>query len=610
MFNILGCITRVTDLRLVALAACICAIACFTSLTLTMRAHTARDRAAGWGWLAAAASVFGGGVWSMHFVAMLAFMPGTPIAYDIPITGFSMVVGSVGALMAFAAWNWAPSTPVRGLLGGSLLGIAIAGMHYTGVAAMRLPGHIRFDSREILISLDASIFFGIIAFLRYDWRGSLKRRIEVAVWMAVSICVLHFTGMHAMTLELGPAASLGDSVLGSGSLAVAVGSVSLAIMVISLAATLMEQHLSSRTVMELGRIRLLSSLSHEVMMICRNGVVLEVNDAGGRLFGVETATLVGRATASLFPEGEQPAAIRWGQNPTKAAGPDDLRQEEATVISESGTLLPVEFSCSPIDYEGKPALAITLRDLSDRKHDEERLRHLAHHDPLTDLPNRAFLHDRLRRALNSAGVNGGQIALLYLDLDRFKPVNDLFGHQTGDALLVQVAKRLRLKLRSSDTLARVGGDEFVIVSDVISDPENAAILGRRLVKSVSEAFDIDGQILEIGVSVGIAVYPRDGETEETLLHAADTALYQAKHDKRGTFRFFEPAMDEGVQERRKLELDIRHALDRDEFELHYQPITHCRTGGIAGFEALIRWRHPERGLGHKLINRIPKVVGL
>ncbi|MDB5402558.1 MAG: domain S-box-containing protein/diguanylate cyclase protein [Rhodopila sp.] len=343
-------------------------------------------------------------------------------------------------------------------------------------------------------------------------------------------------------------------------------------------------------VLELKRMRLLSDISQEILIIHRDGVILQINAAGGRMFGVPDDQLIGRRILNLIAEVDHPAILRRALRREA-----DLDHEEIHLHIANGTLVPVEFSCSTIDYEGTPATVMAFRDLSDHKRDAARIRHLAHHDALTDLPNRFLLQERLTHALDLAARSANGPALFYLDLDRFKPVNDMLGHAAGDALLIQVAKRLHAELRPTDTLARVGGDEFVIVA-LLDHPENVALLAGRLVDSLAQPFELGDHQVEIGTSIGIALYPKDGDCQQTLMHAADTALYRAKQEKRGTFRFFEPAMDEHLQARRQLERDLRRAIERRQLLLHYQPLVSCVTGKVEGFEALIRWNHPERGL--------------
>jgi diguanylate cyclase (GGDEF)-like protein len=234
----------------------------------------------------------------------------------------------------------------------------------------------------------------------------------------------------------------------------------------------------------------------------------------------------------------------------------------------------------------------THEDITEQRRVELKIAHMAHHDALTNLANRALLNQRLEQAFASNQT----FAVHHVDLDKFKSVNDTLGHHAGDALLKGVSERLRRLVRPSDTIARMGGDEFVVLQTPIGDRSEAGALAQRIIEEMSAPFEIDEQQTIAGASVGIAIAPADGATPEQSLRNADLALYQAKSDGRGLYRFFEPAMDEQVQSRRALELDLRKALAGGEFELHYQPLVKSHTGEISGFEALIRWQHPQRGL--------------
>ncbi len=237
----------------------------------------------------------------------------------------------------------------------------------------------------------------------------------------------------------------------------------------------------------------------------------------------------------------------------------------------------------------------THEDITERKRTEARIAHMAAHDALTDLPNRALFRERLNEDLARVARARDTSVVLCLDLDRFKAVNDTLGHLVGDSLLRTVAERLRSTARESDTVARLGGDEFAVLMPA-ARPSDAGALARRAIDVISQPYDVDGHRLNIGLSVGIAVGPRDGDDPDQLLRSADMALYRAKQDGRGTFRFFEAEMDARMQARRVLELDLRQALASGQFELHYQPLITVATARITGFEALIRWKHPTRGL--------------
>ena len=247
------------------------------------------------------------------------------------------------------------------------------------------------------------------------------------------------------------------------------------------------------------------------------------------------------------------------------------------------------------DAASRMELVAVVRDISERKAAEARIAHMAHHDALTGLPNRMLLRKRLHEALARAG-RGEVFAVLCLDLDYFKAVNDTLGHTIGDALLRMVTQRLLADVRETDTVARLGGDEFAIVQSSLDQPRDATALARRIIDVLGQPYEIDGHQIVIGASLGIAIAPSDGAHPDELLKNADLALYRAKADGRAAWRFFEPEMDARMQERRLLELDLRRALAAGEFALHYQPLVNPRTCRVVGFEALIRWQHPARGL--------------
>ena len=236
----------------------------------------------------------------------------------------------------------------------------------------------------------------------------------------------------------------------------------------------------------------------------------------------------------------------------------------------------------------------THQDITARVQAEAQIAHMAHHDALTGLPNRIAFQLEMERGLHRLH-RGGELAVMCLDLDDFKAVNDTLGHSLGDQLLKQVATRLAECLRDNDVAARLGGDEFAVIFDEIEERDMLNILAQRIIDCVGEPYNLDGQQAAIGVSIGIAMGPQDGADAEKLLPAADMALYRAKADGRGTYRFFEAEMDAKMQLRRLLELDLRKALPAHEFELYYQPVMDLAKDEITGFEALIRWNHPERG---------------
>jgi diguanylate cyclase (GGDEF)-like protein len=264
------------------------------------------------------------------------------------------------------------------------------------------------------------------------------------------------------------------------------------------------------------------------------------------------------------------------------------RRENGTHYYELNDGRVIASVCSPTSNGGWVA---TFEDVTERRQAEAKIMHMARHDALTDLPNRVLFREKMEQAL----ARGENLAVLFLDLDRFKTVNDSLGHPVGDKLLCAVTDRLQNAVRGSDMVARLGGDEFAIVQ-LGAEPSQASELAGRVIDAISEPFDISGHQVVIGVSVGIAVAPADGEQPDQLLRNADMALYRAKSEGRGIHHFFQPEMDAQMQARHALEHDLRKALVAGEFEMYYQPIVDLGSGTVTSFEALIRWNHPTRGL--------------
>jgi diguanylate cyclase (GGDEF)-like protein len=292
-----------------------------------------------------------------------------------------------------------------------------------------------------------------------------------------------------------------------------------------------------------------------------------------------------RFEADSFPAMTRDQYLDWRTNVAISAQPT-----ESIVELKNGRTFKIRHR--PMPDLGWVA---THEDITEQRQAEIKIAHMAHHDSLTDLANRVLLNERLESAL--AAFRGGEmLAVHHLDLDQFKAVNDTFGHPAGDKLLKTVAERLRGLVRATDTIARMGGDEFVVLQAPIADPTEASALAQAIIELMSMPYDLDGHQAIVGASIGIAVSPGDGSSCDHLLRNADLALYRAKADGRGTFRFFEPVMDLQMQTRRTMEQDLRKALPAGQFELYYQPVVNVASNEIRGFEALIRWNHPDRGM--------------
>jgi len=593
MYQVFHCLTQQHDLRLVVLAAFICLSATYTTFSLIGRAGLSIGGARR-SWIAASAVTLGSGVWTTHFVAMLAYHPQMQLSYVWDITVLSILVAVVVSWLGLAMAL--RRNPAMQVTGGLLAGAGIGAMHYVGMAALNIAGHVRYDHSLAIASVLIGMLFGGTATRIACRRFDLRHRCIGAVIMTLGICGLHFTGMAASTLVADPSLTIATDTAASGLLAIAISAVTILILALSLGGAIVDQHLANRTALEASRLRAsearfrqLAEASFEGVVIHVNGIIVDANEALCRLLGRSLQQLVGRHITE-FAEDNSRGVIE------DRLARQTLENAEIELRHRDGTKIPVEVLAQAIDYEDRTARVVAVRDLRERKKAEARIRHMVHHDMLTGLPNRMLFHDRLRQTIALARRNGTTVAVLCLDLDRFKNVNDLLGHHGGDELLKRVGERLLLSVRAHDTVARLSGDEFAVIQIGVSHPDGPALLADRLVKAIAQPFDLDGQQTMIGTSIGIALFPGDADSGEELVRAADTALYRAKEAGRHTFRFFEAAMDLRLQERSQLERDLRHALaSQRQLAVHYQPLIDCDSKRITGFEALVRWQHPERG---------------
>jgi diguanylate cyclase (GGDEF)-like protein/PAS domain S-box-containing protein len=344
----------------------------------------------------------------------------------------------------------------------------------------------------------------------------------------------------------------------------------------------------------------LNSIGDAVISADMNGRVDYLNVAAELLTGWSRQEARGRLVADVLDIVDS-ATGRAVTNPIDHVLESDRPIEltsDAVLVSRHGKRLPIEDSAAPIhDWDGRLVGAVLVfRDVSATVALASKIRHQAHHDFLTNLPNRVLLNDRVTQAIALARRNGSYPVLLFLDLDKFKHINDSLGHAVGDLLLQGVSERLVQCVRTSDTVSRHGGDEFVILLANERRPEDAVLAADKILLALSTPFHIEGQELHTSTSIGIAAYPLDGTDAAALIKNADTAMYHAKERGRNNYQFFRHDMNTRAMERQLIESNLRRALEHEEFTLHYQPKVDFETGRITGVEALLRWAHPEWGL--------------
>jgi diguanylate cyclase (GGDEF)-like protein len=581
LYRILACISDDHAPGLLALAGLICLGANLVAVTLLQRSLAVPARRLFW--LLAAGFTAGVGIWSTHFVAMLAYDPGTLVSYEVGWTSGSLAIAVLLAIPAAAIARTGRSG-LRSALAGLVFGLAIAGTHNLGMLGVVIPGTFVWDVPAVILSDVLGAAFSALAFeaLRRDLFGA--GRAAAAALFFIAIFVLHFIGIGTAVAVPDPTVVAPPWTMPREGLAAAIAAMMLAVLTLGACAAWLDARMSAAAA-EIARMRELADAALEGIAILRGPTITEANRSLAALVGRAPQDLVGQPFAGLLAPGEDPPGE--GRSAPSVA--------RARLLRADGTALPVEMHLQPMAFADGPRQVVAVRDLRERAAAEAHIRFLAHHDPLTGLLNRASLHERLERAVVAAKEGGRPFALLCLDLDRFKDVNDTFGHPVGDELLRIVAGRLRSLLRSEDGVYRQGGDEFVVVQTGVADLAGVEALGRRIVEALSAPYAAAGRHLTIGASVGVSLYPRDGTDPVQLLKNADIALYKAKGEGRGRVALFDPSLDAALRERRRLEEELRHALARGEFTLVYQPQVAIESGRVAGYEALLRWRSPVLG---------------
>jgi diguanylate cyclase (GGDEF)-like protein len=467
----------------VAFSLIVAILASYTALNMAGRVSLTHGKASAL-WLAGGSFAMGTGIWAMHFIGMLAFRLPIELGYDLALTGLSLLIAIASS--AFALWLVCQQEMpwLRLMLGAVLMGIGIAAMHYTGMAALLMsPGVEYIPSLFALSVLIAILASGAALWIAFRLRGEGKHinraRIGASLVMGCAIVGMHYTGMAAAQFPVGSVCGAMNTGIDSKWLVVLVILITLA--------------------------------------VCAIALIVSMLDVRTSLL----ANSLDRANSELVQ--------------------------------------------------------------------------LALHDNLTRLPNRILLNDRLDQAIQKANRQKSHFAVLFMDLDGFKAVNDACGHHTGDQLLVEVAKRIDQAKRGEDTVARLGGDEFVLLIDP-GEPEDAAVLAQRLVESVRAPYVLGRQTVHVSTSIGIAIFPDDGRSAHEMMVNADAAMYHAKELGRDGYCFFEKAMNVNAHQQLQLQQDLRKALEHKEFVLHFQPKMIAPNGPMVGVEALLRWENPELGL--------------
>ena len=586
MMTVLGCIVDQHNHWFVLLAALVCLGGSWVMARLFHRAATTDGvQRVGWHFMTAVAA--GVAIWCTHFIAMLGFSAGTPIAFDPLLTGLSLLIAIAGSTAGFVLagsglGRFAP------LGGGAVVGLAIACMHYTGMLGYRVSGLVSWDVSFLVTSVVLSVTLAALALQVGMLIHPFARNVMAGIF-ALAIISLHFTGMAAFHVE--PLVLPGNWANGGELTALALAIAGMAVLLVSggVASYLIDDRVRSEAA------EALRNMSSGIVWVSPTGTIRLLNERVHELFGLDPAEArIGMPLAQYIAN--IGARCGWDDELVRRivdahflwmAEPGVTRLEHDF---DNGMVLAI--SCCPIAGGGA---ILTYDDVTEARTSERKIAHMAFHDTLTGLPNRAALSKRLDEEIEWARASNGRLALIGIDLDRFKEVNDLRGHAAGDQMLKVLAQRMGGLLQEGDFVARVGGDEFIAVHR-LGGQRHLLEFVAQLEAALFAAIQLEDSDVVPGASMGVAIFPDDAADKETLIGNADLAMYRAKSDATQAVCFYEPGMDEKVRNRRALAQELRDALQNGQFEVHYQVQTTVEGGHIRGYEALLRWRHPTRGL--------------
>lgn len=584
VYRVYYCLTVEHDLGLVAVAALLCALSALAAMSIVRRAKEA-EPARQSAWLLFAGFVTGTGIWGTHFVSMLAYETVVPISFGLVETLVSLCLAIV---VSACGWAFAVRSETRlgAPVGGALVGGGIAAMHFMGIEAMRASAVITWDAGLVIAAIALGVQFTAAA-STLAMGPSLKRGLIGGTLLLVGgVVSLHFISMGAMQLVPDMGAAVPEPGLSPKLLAVTIALGVVFVVSVGLATAAIDLHLGKRRLAENARMRALAEATFEGIAVVRGGLMHDMNGRFCEMLNLDRGDLTGTPIAKLAVGPEDIEILQTDQGDAPATC--HLRCRDRAPIT-------VQVRARAMDFDGQPSRIFTVRDVSSEERARARITHLAHHDALTGLPNRLKFREAFEAELRAAWDDDTQVALMFFDLDRFKEVNDVHGHATGDRLLVAVSERLLDALPRNAFAARLSGDEFAVVLPDVESREEVLNTARRVVNNVGSPLSIGSLHLKVSASGGVTMFPIDGEQPDRLMNQADLALYRAKGQGRNQVCDFDPKLGMMMQERRMLEADLALAIEDDLLTLNYQPQVRLGDGAICGFEALVRWHDDRRG---------------
>jgi diguanylate cyclase len=593
-------ITYSYDLSLVILSIIVAISASSIALDISSRLNVASGVARTI-WLLTGTLVMGLGIWSMHFIAMLALNMSIQVTYNAPIVIISIIPALISCGIAFYMTSKQIVKTTQLLIGAFFIGTGIISMHFIGMEAMQMKAEIFYNpylwSLSVIIAYITSLAALYLLFFLREMTKFQWKKIGSAIIMGFAISGMHYTGMAAAMFHpthqqhhmMG--ASLNNILLAYG-----IGIGMLMILGLTLIFVFVDRRLKAQSVeLEKKFQSVIESANDAIILTDKMGTVTYWNKGANQLFEFTKEEVVGQDIQIIIPERYKEPHRKGMERYLSTKIPHVVgKTVELYGLKKDGSEFPIEMSLATWQTEKDIYFSSIIRDITERKLSEEKINSLVYLDPLTDLPNRRLLYDRLASVLDQSRINMQILSILFISLDRFKLINDTFGHQTGDLLLVDVTKRLKGCITKTDTLSRVGGDEFILLltnTDYVETAKHA----KEILDVLNKPFHLNGHDMFISSSIGISMFPSNGKDRETLIKNADLAMSRIKEQGKNAFQFFTPEMNETISRKTKLEIGLRKGLEQEEFNIYYQPQIEIKTGSLIGVEALIRWNHSELG---------------
>ncbi|TSB47218.1 bifunctional diguanylate cyclase/phosphodiesterase [Alkalicoccobacillus porphyridii] len=580
------------NVSLVLLSYLIATLTSYSALDLSGRVQYEHGKGK-WLWLSFGAVSMGLGIWSMHFVGMLAYSFPIPVYYHIGIVVLSIVFAIIASAIAlFIVGLKKPNDTMILFFGGLLMAAAISGMHYVGMAAMSLE--ITYDWGTVALSVAIAALASFAAlWLLLELKATqspnaVLYKIGSGLIMAVAITGMHYTGMAAATFTLYTVHSQSEGLINPQRFAFWIAAATFISFCLTMAGIYLNKRFNEKNTDIERQERWYRSLydhnNDGILSVNQEGRILRVNPSVEQITGMPESRFLNKTIHEL--------------GLFKDFQPFNRKSYETSFVRPDGARIDVKVMHLPVIIAEKVAgIHIMMRDISFEKQSTKQIEHLAYHDELTGLPNRRKFNELMKDTIQYCESTKQSFAILALDIDRFKMINDSLGHMYGDLFLKKVSKRISQSTKNEDiTLARFGGDEFVIIYRNYQNRKSVATFAEHIVEVIQKPFHLKEHDLYISASIGLAVYPDDGDQPDELLRNADIAMYEVKKNVKNGYRFYAKDFNTQIEEKLELESDLRKGIANNELILHYQPKFSVDGQTVSGVEALVRWEHPDKGL--------------